>query len=269
MKNTILLVTDNQISKAYIQALTAANHKPSRIVCLKVRNKRVSTIRGVLRAIKKTVVGEVKQSEPVWIKSFENYCLESDLTFPDFRTPFKEVLAASGAEVKWITVDDLDDEYLINYLKSKVTETNVIFGCGGLFLRKKIFSIGKRFIHVHPGVVPEVKGSDGMLWSALVRGRVGMSAFFMNEGIDTGDIIEVHEYDIPKLEPSDNEFNPRELIHYIDPVFRADALLKLFKKSLNPNNWSSIKQNPNEGRTYYFMHSEIQKLAARCFSNEE
>ncbi len=125
----------------------------------------------------------------------------------------------------------------------------------------------KRVIHIHPGVVPDVKGADGILWSSLVHQRIGMSAFFMNEGIDTGDIIATREYDIPviiddKTQADGNAGRIADfIVNEVDPIFRADLLGRLFLTDRDPRTWQFQRQNPDDGKTYYFMHDQLKKLA--------
>ena len=52
---------------------------------------------------------------------------------------------------------------------------------------------GIRLIHVHTGFLPQVRGADVLLWSLLVRGRPGVSAFFMTPGLDDGDVLAARE----------------------------------------------------------------------------
>ena len=52
---------------------------------------------------------------------------------------------------------------------------------------------GVKFIHVHPGFLPYVRGSDGLLWSALIRNKPGVSVFYMDPEIDGGKIISAGE----------------------------------------------------------------------------
>ena len=53
---------------------------------------------------------------------------------------------------------------------------SVLFTGGGIVPPALIRS-GTRFLHVHPGKLPHVRGVDGMLWSTLVRAFPGAACF--------------------------------------------------------------------------------------------
>lgn len=128
-----------------------------------------------------------------------------------------------------------------------------------------------KMLHIHPGVVPWVKGSDGMLWSTLVRGRPGMSCFYMNAGIDTGDIIATREFELPRLSrlrdlrgvPLDLLY--RALLHAYDPHLRASTLLEVVQGHSRGelSRLPCRPQSPEEGRTFFWMHEALKRVAVR------
>ena len=46
-----------------------------------------------------------------------------------------------------------------------------------------------KFLHIHPGFLPNIRGADCALWSSLLTGHTSATCFYMSPGIDTGDII--------------------------------------------------------------------------------
>jgi len=57
----------------------------------------------------------------------------------------------------------------------------------------------KRFkngmLNIHPAILPDYRGLDGGLWALKEGGELGVSAYIMNEGIDTGAIINTYSAD--------------------------------------------------------------------------
>lgn len=53
-------------------------------------------------------------------------------------------------------------------------------------------------INVHPGVLPKYRGATCVEWSIFNDDPVGNTAHFMEEGYDSGPIIEVETYKYPK-----------------------------------------------------------------------
>lgn len=132
---------------------------------------------------------------------------------------------------------------------------------------------GLRIIHIHPGLVPEVKGSDCLFWSILTRGRPGMSCFYMNAGIDTGDIILRREFE-PPLYPQlgamvDTDLAYRALLHAYDPHLRAQTLLDVVKLSKDGrlHDLPSTQQASGAGRSYFWMHPRLVGKALRHIAN--
>lgn len=154
-------------------------------------------------------------------------------------------------------------------------ETPILFTGGGI-LPPAVFKVpGVRLLHVHPGYLPHVKGADGLLWSTLVRGRPGASAFLMAPGLDVGDVLDASEtepltFEIPEGEKPDDGDLYRMIFSFYDPVLRAHklrALLPLLESGSEP---VGTPQNVAEGTTYHFMEARTRHRAlARLFGKDE
>ncbi len=262
LENVLLLATDHNITKAYIHKLDGMGLRPSRILRLNWRNSSYSN----------EIEGLTEHEFTIAAKKINTTLKIRNVFTGDLAPGTDTILTAVGWEYQNITIDHINDEKLIRFLRDSVDEKYIIF-CGGGILRKQILNSGKRFIHVHPGIVPEVKGADGLLWSALLYDQIGMSAFFMNQGIDTGDIVKARSYTIPDLDlgvvRSSSKAVKDLLINYIDPHYRAELLGSLFSNNPDPANWKTCKQNPGAGKTYYFMHDALLPRALGKFFKPE
>ena len=63
-----------------------------------------------------------------------------------------------------------------------------IFSGGGI-LKKEILELSTKFVHFHPGIVPNYRGSTCFYYSILNDDECGVTAFIMEEGLDVGDVI--------------------------------------------------------------------------------
>ena len=97
-----------------------------------------------------------------------------------------------------LAADSLNDSVVVDAVRG-LPQRYVLFS-GGSILREEILGLGKRFIHIHPGLLPYVRGSMAIEWSILLRGRCAVTAFFMVPGIDEGDVIASREFEPPPLE---------------------------------------------------------------------
>lgn len=135
----------------------------------------------------------------------------------------------------------------------------VLFTGGGIIKPDLLDTPGFRFLHVHPGFLPDVAGADGLLWSLKVRGRIGMSAFYMAPSLDGGDLIARREYepvdfDLRGLERPDDQTLYRAIFSFFDPLLRAEFLIdEILSKGGEPAALPSTKQELSRRRVYKFM----------------
>lgn len=142
--------------------------------------------------------------------------------------------------------------------------TSLVLYTGGGIVSERLLSIPrKKFLHVHPGIVPEVKGSDGLFWSLLIRRKPGYSCFYMDSGIDTGSVLYKREFSFPTITSisslkSIDIYNL--LIRFYDPILRGKTFAEFMSSTRNGDisELQAISQKPDEGRTFYYMHSSLR-----------
>lgn len=287
-----IIASENNACKAYLHYLLVNDFIPSQVIYLEQRNNNNSLSRKSLQnriVDLKIFIRRIFRLDPI-LDLFEFWNLKelfkkridkiidqrvgeeiikNSNSYPDFSIATKEYLSKNKINFTELACG-INDIILINKIKELPIKYFLFAGDGRL---REILNHGKKFIHIHPGIVPEVKGSDGILYSAMLRQKIGMSIFFMNEGIDTGDIVKTKEYSLLKIKfPFYFKFNSeavkRGVINYIDPCYRAQLLIEVLKTSENPSAWNYEIQNPLEGKNYYFMHKAIVKKAVRCFEKK-
>jgi len=167
-------------------------------------------------------------------------------------------------EYETIRIASLDDPTLKAKLEQEKIKTFLFTG-GGI-LKKDILNIrGAKFLHIHPGIVPDVKGADCFFWSCLIKERPGYSVFYMNPGIDTGDIVHSKEFDfsysIEKFGDYSNDDIYRSILDVYDPALRILTFIELLdRESHEFSDLPYEEQNPEEGRTYFFMHKHLRNF---------
>ncbi len=148
----------------------------------------------------------------------------------------------------------------------------VLFTGGGILPAAVFGAEHLRLLHVHPGFLPHVRGADGILWSTLVRGRPGASAFIMEPGLDTGDLAAALEteplsFDVPAGETPDDLTLYRMVFSYYDPVIRAHALRQVLPALEAPDTLAARPQDPAAGQTYHFMEPRTRRRALGAIFN--
>jgi hypothetical protein len=164
--------------------------------------------------------------------------------------------------VETILMDGLSDPDLhARFLKFP---SMTLLYTGGGILPEVLLSIPQiRFIHIHPGFLPDIRGADCVLWSILLTGRPSATCFYMSPGIDTGDII--FPCWLPKVTftADDNRYDLKTLYQavfsFFDPWVRSYALRYLLRRFSNFNTMPATPQSLDSGTTYHFMHTALQK----------
>lgn len=164
-----------------------------------------------------------------------------------------------------VMVANFRDPVLTKALSDLSPATGLFTG-GGLVPNELLSINGIRFLHIHPGLLPHVRGADGILWSMLVRGRPGASCFYMAPGLDEGDVtladefapIKIHLPDGPR--PNDQMLY-RAVFSFLDPALRARLLLRLIEKGDDLDDLPAQTQDTTAGVTYHFMNPVLRRAA--------
>lgn len=155
-------------------------------------------------------------------------------------------------KIDYTLVDSLDinSQEVIDEVK-KINEMYIIYsGPGGTILRNEILSLGKKFIHVHPGWLPEFRGSTTIYYSMLLNSTVGCSVILFEEGIDEGPVLYKSKY---RITEKNIDFD-----YVLDPLVRAKTLLDFFKdERIEPLR----QQENNPSNTFYIIHPLLKHIS--------
>ena len=159
-----------------------------------------------------------------------------------------------------LPIASLKDPKLFDFLGKQ--NTSMFLFTGGGILPKAFFDLkNTQFIHVHPGYLPDIRGADCLLWSAMLAGRPSATCFFMDTGIDTGKIINTAFLPHIKLPVAardlDVQLSYRLLYCFIDPWVRSVVLRDTLRSTDYLESIKSTPQLLKMGTTFHFMHSNI------------
>lgn len=181
-------------------------------------------------------------------------------------------------EVSRFHASDFNDKRLQQRITGQ-TKNAFLYTNGGILPGEILNASGVRFLHVHPGAVPAVRGSDCLLWSAHVHRHLGFSCFYMNSGIDEGNLIAVEKYEVPKLPgiapfltPAGEDMAYRALSFAVDPHYRAKVLVNAIKEFLDSDSCGDLRMMPSrrqadiEEKPYLWMHPRLRlEVMRRAF----
>ena len=100
-------------------------------------------------------------------------------------------------EISYIQPSSLKDESVYNKLKEIDPDLIVVVAYGKI-IPKNIIDLPKLgIINVHSSILPKYRGASP-IHSALINGddKTGVSIMFINEGLDTGDVLKIITTDI-------------------------------------------------------------------------
>jgi methionyl-tRNA formyltransferase len=172
-------------------------------------------------------------------KSVNDTLLENNLTFKEF--PFV----------------DINNSKLIKHIQS-LSVDYMIFTGGGI-LKHDVLKSGTKFIHLHPGIVPDYRGSTCFYYSILNENYAGVTAFLMDENLDTGDILHQKKFQKPSYQYLDEIY---------DPHIRSETLIELLQTKKNFVT-QMTKQDPLFGETYYIIHPTLKHIAILNCINDD
>ncbi len=98
--------------------------------------------------------------------------------------PILSLVKEYSLEYVLINEKDINSDKIINFISSISQEYLIYSGYGGYILKSDLFKLGKKYIHVHAGILPQYRGSTTAYYSILREGYIGATAIFLNEKID-------------------------------------------------------------------------------------
>jgi folate-dependent phosphoribosylglycinamide formyltransferase PurN len=157
-----------------------------------------------------------------------------------------EITVEYSRDIPSIEVHNINETECEKFIK--IHSPDIIAVCGTTVIRPHIFKLSKNgTINIHCGITPEYRSADSIFW-ALYNGepdKVGVTIHFVDEGIDTGDII---YQETVKVEGNDTIAS----LYAKCIVLGADLLLNTIEDIEN-NNVKIITKKEKTGKSYYHM----------------
>ena len=129
--------------------------------------------------------------------------------------------------------------------KFKYNDEDILLSVGFRYIiPKNIFSMFKYAINIHPSLLPKYKGAySGYAIIENSESETGITAHFIDDGVDSGDIINQIRIPIKAYDTIDTLTN--KLLD-IEPGFVRDTILKIKQKS-----FQRIKQKTIDNEVIY------------------
>lgn len=95
---------------------------------------------------------------------------------------------AKRHDVPCLVVPDINSSTAVNFVAGQNIDALVYAG-GGILRRDIITAANRTVINPHCGPLPEVRGMNAIEWAFLLDYALEITVHFIDEGIDTGEII--------------------------------------------------------------------------------
>ena len=143
---------------------------------------------------------------------------------------------------------------------SQLRELNLDVGLhksGSIYSRDTIDCFRLGILNAHIGLLPKYRGRSVMEWSLVQGDPTGISVFFVDAGIDTGERIVLSEtVDVSHCQTL---AEAKQYLFDCDARFYRRAIEKLQQDD------KSFQVNDGSGRRYYVMSKLFREIAERAF----
>lgn len=218
-----LLCVESARTRAYLSALEQAGLQPSHVVFLELDGAPGG---GLASAVE--------------VPYFDNL------------TPARDRIQRMALPHVIVRVADINSPAVVDAIRPTRPEVFIYSGPGGAILGPGLLSL-RRFLHVHPGIVPDYRGSTTLYYSLMLDGTCGASAIFLAPRIDEGPVLATREYPPP---------DDRRLLDYgYDPFIRADLLVRVLRRSIEQGGFQAAPQPASDRGPFYVMHPVLRHIA--------
>jgi len=150
--------------------------------------------------------------------------------------------------------NDLNESLVVEKLK-KANPDIAIFTGGGLLREDILKNSGAGVLNCHMGVLPQYRGMDVIEWAILENNpqKVGMTIHFMDEGVDTGDLL-----CIKRVKHKANE-NIRQIRERFEPMMCREMVMTCL--DYMNGKLERAPQKQEDGKQYFMMHPLLIRVA--------
>ena len=195
--------------------------------------------------------GVKKYAEPMLDEITSAFLNDNNLFTPNMAETLDETFNKKDWPFVHVETFDANSKDVLDLVASSKCDLVVFAGYGGQILKEPHFTLGKKYLHMHPGELPIERGSTTIYYSILNKRNCSVTAFYMTEKIDAGEDVLCQEYPRPAYGVN--------IDAWYDNVIRSDCFIRALKLIMNGDT-SRLKSNlkPEE---YYVIHPVLKHVA--------
>lgn len=242
LSDICMLVVSSPRTKAYLHALIKQGTLPSYVIIMEHPNKK--PLPGQLQQ-------DVEQKIAQKNRPASDVSSMPSITLFDAMTPVRTVLETQGIPYEICYATDPNSEEVYSLLQQRPENYVIYSGSGGIIIEERLLSL-KKLLHVHPGRLPDYRGSTTIYYSLLNENRCHASSFFLAKDIDAGLILEEEEFPAP--------IDGMTIDYEYDPYIRAQVLAKTIWRYAQEGAFWEGKKQMSEGETYFIIHPILKHV---------
>lgn len=173
-------------------------------------------------------------------------------TYFESAKTMQQLLDKSKVPYEVVETKDINGELMYQKIKELNQKYLIYSGYGGAILKPFLFQMGKKFLHVHAGVLPKYRGSTTAYYSLLEKNKIGATAIFLEKEIDAGKIVTSEVFPPPE--------DRTTIDYYYEPYVRARVLAKALKLYVATGEFPETSQAEG-AETYYIIHPVLKHIA--------
>jgi methionyl-tRNA formyltransferase len=166
---------------------------------------------------------------------------------------------AKKNKVKVFTSNDINSRKSVDAIKKLNPDVTAYTG-GGIIKKDVIKACNNKILNAHAGRMPEIRGMNALEWSILLNVPCGITIHFIDQGIDTGEILDWQQL---KMNSDDNLNTLRQKI----VILGCKALSKNISKLVANENLTLQLKKP-VGRQCYVLCDALNEIAEMKLKNE-
>ena len=151
-------------------------------------------------------------------------------------------------------------KYLSTQINKKISsyilrqKSNIVIFSGypGDIIKDKFLLSKKKFLHSHPGNLPDYKGSTTIYYSLLKEKKIFCSTLILNHKLDSGKNLLTKIYKTPK--------NIFDIDCKYDSKIRATNMIETLLSLKNKNKKNKNKKNNNKSNLYFVIHPVLRSI---------
>lgn len=177
-----------------------------------------------------------------------------ELWLPFIDSSVNEIFERNGWPYQWLAADKINNKVCVEALRESGATLAIFAGRGGEIVSAEVLGQGVPVLHMHPGKLPEQRGSTTIYYSILEGKSCSVSALLLDKEIDSGPVVAINSYSIPTA-------NVDVDVIY-DCAVRADTLVKVLRHLLQSGTLPrATKSEESLARLYYIVHPLLKHLA--------